>query len=64
MTFYTKGANFENTIDSEKMALKSKRLRIKIINIGVILLEKESSITHCLKEVLKLDEFLPWKAPD
>ena len=25
---------------------------------------KESPITHCLKEVLKLEEFLPWKAPD
>ena len=25
---------------------------------------KESPITHCLKEVLELDKFLPWKAPD
>ena len=25
---------------------------------------KESPITHCLKEVLKLEEFLPWRAPD
>ena len=42
MTFDTKGANFENDIASEKW-LWNQNAFIKIINLGVILLEKECS---------------------
>ena len=44
VTFDTKGAHFENDIASEKW-LWNQNAFIEIINLGVILLEKECS-TH------------------
>ena len=42
MTFDTKEANFENDIDSEKWLYNQYAL-IKVIDLGVILLENEFS---------------------
>ena len=44
MTFDTKGADFEDDIASEK-CLQNENAIIKIINLGVTLLDKES-YTH------------------
>ena len=47
-SFDTKGANFENDIASEKW-LWNQNAFIKIINLGVILLEKECSTHSCTR---------------
>ena len=46
---------------------RSEYLSCIIVIQGVTLFyfsSKERPIIHCLKEVLKLEEFLPWGAPD
>ena len=56
VTFDTKGANFENDIASEKW-LWNQYAFIKIINLGVILLEKECSTHKCTHWLDLVPEF-------